>query len=142
MRSPHMCDTDSPPDNSVSARQEDPPSPTSQLGSKIWLTGPVCSPYRLCLASLLSGVCFLVFPCHHIIILFPVRSHMQAMSGKVMRNEIWPIAANFDQKITQPHAKILLSKILLLRCALCQNFSKIGPTVQKLSPKNLYSAFF
>ena len=84
-----MCDTD----NSVSARQEDAPSPTSELGSKIWLTGPICSPYRLCLASLLSGMCFQVRLCRHIIISISVRSYMQTMSGQVMRSNDWKILA-------------------------------------------------
>ena len=46
----HMCDT-------VSGSP--PPSPDTDhnqnLGSHVWLSGPVCSPLRLCLATVLSG---------------------------------------------------------------------------------------
>jgi len=64
----HMCDSDS----GVSPHQQDR-SHTNQ-GSIIWLSGPVCSPIRLCLASLLS-----------------VRSQMKAMSSGGMRSSDWTI---------------------------------------------------
>jgi len=64
-----MCDTlsGSPPPSQDTDNSQN-------LGSHVWLSGPVCSPLRLCLATVLS-----------------VRSYLLAMSGSAMRSSDWTI---------------------------------------------------